>query len=270
MATINLVINLITTDPSVISFTIRYARVDNTTTPIYTTIPNATGNPYIIQNVPNGQYFIGVTPNYADGRICPEVPYDTAPCTGINALSAVVSGGNFVISYSVASGLPDVRVNIQYPNGGTFSQVYVANGVNITIVPPTGVYGDFSITMTPCCDTATGFFGSPSAPVILTVTPPNNSTLTNSTGGTLTSVSATSFSTATSLIFTSASIINTALTNFYLADGFYNSLTIAVGTGTIASGSLVTGSGTYAGVVSGNVITFSNVNASGGVAITLH
>lgn len=268
MANKNIIVNLV--NPSAISNTIRYARIDNTTTPTYTTISNVTANPYIIQNVPNGQYSIGVTPNYGDGRICPEVFQTTPPCTGINAFSAIVSSTNFVISYSVAIGLPNVRVNIQYPNGGTFSQVYPANGLNITIAQPSNVYGAYSITITPCCDTGSGFFGNPSAPIILNVTPPNNSTFTNSTSGTLTTVSLTSFNTATTLIFTAASILTTGVTHFYLPDGFYNSLVVQINTGTIASGSLVTGSGTYPGVVSGsNMITFSNVNVSGGIAITV-
>ena len=166
MSNINIVITL--SHPQAVSNNIRYARIDNTTTPVYTTVPNVTATPFIL-TVPNGQYFIGVTPNYPDGRICPEVSQNTAPCTGINSFSAVKSSTNIVVSYSVVSGLPSVRINIQYPNGESFSQVYAAAGTDITIPLPSGVTGDFSVTITPCCDADTGFFGTPSAPVIITV-----------------------------------------------------------------------------------------------------
>ncbi len=166
MSDINLIITLV--HPSAISNTIRIARVDNTNTPVYTTYANVTANPFLL-TVPNGQYFIGSTPNYPDGRTCEEVSRTTPACTGINSFSAVEDGSDFVVSYSVTSGLPAVRVNIQYPNGGTFSGVYSATGVDITIPKPPGVTGDFSLTITPCCDEDTGFFGNPSAPVIITV-----------------------------------------------------------------------------------------------------
>lgn len=167
MSNINLIINLV--HPAAISNTIRVGRIDNTTTPVYTTYANVTTNPFII-TVANGQYFIGTTPNYSDGRSCAEVSQTTAPCTGINSFSAVIDSTNFVISYSVTSGLPAVRVNIQYPNGGSSSSVHSATGGDITISIPVGVIGDYSLTITPCCDEDTGFFGNPSAPVILTVT----------------------------------------------------------------------------------------------------
>lgn len=167
MSTINLIINL--SNSAAISSNIRVARIDNTTTPVYTTYPSITANPFILSNVDNGQYFVGATPNYPDGRTCPEVNRTTPPCTGINSFSAVVVSTDFVVSYSVTSGLPAVRVNIQYPNGGSSSSVHTATGVNITIPIPSGVTGDFSLTITPCCDVDTGFFGNPSAPVIITV-----------------------------------------------------------------------------------------------------
>lgn len=167
MSTINLIIDLL--HPSAISSNVRVARVDNTPSPVYTTYANVSANPFILNNVPNGQYFIGATPNYADGRVCAEVPYTTAPCTGINSFSAKIVSTNFVVSYSVAAGLPAVRINIQYPNGGSSSNIYTASGLDITIPIPTGVLGDYSLTITPCCDEDTGFFGSQSAPVILNV-----------------------------------------------------------------------------------------------------
>lgn len=168
MSTINLVITL--SNSAAISSNIRVARIDNTTTPIYTTYANVTANPFILQNVDNGQYFVGATPNYPDGRSCPEVSRTTAPCTGINAFSAVVDGSDFVITYSAIASLPAVMVVVNYPNTAGFSNVYAATGVNITIPIPAGILGAYSIYIVPCCDVDTGFFGAQSAPVILNVT----------------------------------------------------------------------------------------------------
>lgn len=157
------------------SYILRYARIDNTNTPTYVTIPSVISSPYVIDNVADGQYTVGLTPIYSDGRNCPEVTQTTPPCTGINSFSVVAGGSpsdSFVISYSAIVGLPKIRVNISYPNGGSSSAIYTNNGVDITIPFPTGVYGTFSLTITPVCNENTGYFGAATAPVLLTVNPP--------------------------------------------------------------------------------------------------
>lgn len=168
------------THPSAVSNTIRYARIDNTFSPIYTTItgilPGA--SPYTINNVADGQYIVGITPIYADGRKCSEVTLTTPACSGINSFSAVLFVGGspvtneILINYSAIVSVPYVRVNINYPNGGVFSQTYVNNGAAIIITPPVLLYGDYYITMTPVCNLATGFFGAPTAPAIVNIPEP--------------------------------------------------------------------------------------------------
>lgn len=158
-------------NPSAASFNLRYARIDNTETPTYISVPGILSSPYLIDNVPDGQYIVGLTPIYSDGRNCPEVTQTTTGCTGINSFSAVIGGSpsGFVISYNASAAIPKVRVNISYPNGGSFSQIYTNNGVDIDIPFPVNVFGDFSISMTPVCNETTGFFGAPTAPVIVNV-----------------------------------------------------------------------------------------------------
>jgi len=268
MATINLSISF--SHPEAISSTIRYARIDNTNNPVYTTQTGVTVSPLIIQNVPNGQYIVGITPVYADGRVCTEVFQQTEGCAGIISFSAVLTGGNIVVSYNATSNVPFVQVNISYPNGGSFSQQYTNNGVDITITSPAGVYGDYSVNIQPVCDQDTGFLGTPSAPAIVTITAPNNSTLTNNTAGPLAPISLTAYSTGSQLIFTSPSVAGSGgVINFLLSDASYTALVINYGTGTVAAASLTTGTGTYTGVLTSGVITFNNVIASGGVVITI-
>lgn len=168
------------THPSAVSNTIRYARIDNTFTPIYTTIPGVLpgSSPYTINDVPDGQYIVGITPIYADGRKCSEVITNTPPCIAINSFSAVLFVGGspvineIIINYSATTNIPYVRVNINYPNGGLFSQIYTNTGSTITIIPPNLLFGDYIITMTPVCNLATGFFGAPTAPAIVNIPEP--------------------------------------------------------------------------------------------------
>lgn len=172
--TMDIIVNF--NNPSAISYTLRYARIDNTNTPTYITIPSVLSSPYVIDNVADGQYFVGITPVYADGRVCPEITQTTPACIGINSFSAVTGGSptsEFIVSYSAIVGLPQIRVNIAYPNGGSWSQIYTNDGMDIIIPFPAFVYGDFSITITPVCNENTGYFGAATAPVILNVPDPS-------------------------------------------------------------------------------------------------
>jgi hypothetical protein len=172
MSTFNIIIDFY--HPDAISNIIRYARIDNTVTPTYTTVTGITNSPYIIENVNQGQFRIYIKPIYSDGRICSETVKDTDACTGVTALSAVLDGGgDFVISYTAEVSVPIVQVNISYPNGGFSSQQYVNAGTDITITPPSGVYGTFFITMQPVCDADTGWLGVASAPVSVEIPDPS-------------------------------------------------------------------------------------------------
>lgn len=170
MANIDLVVNF--SHPDAVSNTIRYARIDNTVTPVYTTIPGILpgDNPYTISSVPNGQYRVYILPIYADGRSCPESVFTTPACSGINAFNASYDGsGNISVVYSAEGSLPSVRVNINYPNGGTASQIFT-NGDSISMSIPPNLAGTYIVTMQPVCDSDTGFFGVSTAPVNVPVT----------------------------------------------------------------------------------------------------
>jgi len=167
-------LNIFFDHPDAVSNTVRYARIDNTVSPVYTTLPGVVSSPLVIENVPNGQYRVFIKPIYADGRACPETQVDTAPCTGIQALSAIFDGGsNFVVSYTANGSLPFVQVNIAYPNGGSSSAQYSNTGSDIHIPVPAGVTGTFFITMQPVCDAETGFLGAPTSPVSVIVPAPS-------------------------------------------------------------------------------------------------
>lgn len=268
MALINL--NISFNHPAAISNTIRYGRIDNTSSPIYTTVTGVIVSPFQVQGLANGQYRVGITPVYSDGRICAEIIQDTAACTGLISFSAVLDSGNIKVTYTIDSAVPKFQVNISYPNGGTFTQQYDNGGTgSVNITPPAGVYGNYTVTIQPVCDADTGFLGSASAPAIVPVTPPNNSSLTNSTGGSIAPISMTSYASGSVLVFSQGSVANADVINFYLADAAYTQIVINYGSGTVAAASLVTGSGTYAGVLTANTITFNAPTISGGAIITI-
>lgn len=173
----NLIVTFANTDPLFTGSFIAYARVDNTTTPIYTTLGSTPPgvSPLTIPNLPEGQYIVSMIPEFSDGRSCPAVFMTTAPCTGVNAFNAVNDGsGNIDVTYSVSS--PKLLVNVIYPNGGSFSQIY-NNGDDVSIPLPANVYGNFTVTIQPVCNETTGFFGSPSAPAIVSVPQPSGAVI---------------------------------------------------------------------------------------------
>lgn len=263
--------------PAAISSHIRYARIDNTVSPIYSAPVNvlAGASPYLSPSVADGNYSVGVTPIYSDGRLCGEIFLTTGDCGVITAFSAVVNGsGDIVISYSAPVGIPKVKVVINYPNGGTASTIYTNTGTNITITPPAGVYGDYSIVMYPVCNQNTGFLGNPTGQAIVTVSPASNSITTNNTTNTLAPLSGLferldvpGFSTPFNVVSVAGS---GGVVNFYIPDGVYGHVVLTYPTGVVGGAYLTAVSGTIVAVISANQAVFNDgFTSSGGITITL-
>lgn len=158
--------------PSAIRNKTRYARVDNTNTPLFIQGPDVITSPATISpigGVDNGQWRIGITPVYADQRVCEETFYDTPPCIGVNSFNAIVEGANIVITYNAPGEIPKVKWLIAYPSGGSAYGV-VTNGSNnstITVPMPTGINGNVSVYIQTVCDEETSFFSQLSQPVVI-------------------------------------------------------------------------------------------------------
>ncbi len=270
--TIDIIVTFV--HPDAVSNIIRYARIDNTSTPVYTTIPNVLpgDSPYTISGIDDGQYLVGITPIYADGRTCQEVLLNTGfPTNGFTAFSAYFDGTNIIISYAAPAGMPQLRVNMNLPNGGFVSSLHTNTGVDITIAPPTGVYGNYSITLTAVYNQTTGYYGQTTAPVIVDITQPNNSTFTNNTTNNLAPVSVVSeVSGVFTVLFNVSQVdIGGGVVNFYTAPNVYKTIVLTYPTGKIEDCYLVTGSGTYVGSINdvAHTITFVDVDVSGGIDI---
>jgi len=269
------IINLIITfnHPDAISNTIRYARIDNTVTPVYTTIPGILpgASPYTISGVANGQYRIYIRPIYSDGRLCSETVVDTPACTGINSFSVAYDGTNINVTYSASVDLDAVRVNISYPNGGSFSQIYT-NGDPIVITPPAGVYGTFFATLQPVCNIDSGFFGTATPPSTFIINPPFNSSITNNSSLDQANLGIFSFAPTFSYLNTTTLSIGQTK-SFSIGDGTSGELFVKVDAADRDSLSctLITGTGTYTGIpFGGNLFQFIAVPILNGCTIIIN
>lgn len=154
-------------------YNVRYARIDNIATPVFipTGSPTPAQFPFTIANIDNGQYSIGITPVYNDGRACSEVVRQTSACQGIIALNATQTGSNLVITYTAPGQVPQVYLTVAYPNGGSFTGAYTngANDSTILIPIPSGVNGIYQVYMQSICDPNTGFYSDATPPVNVSV-----------------------------------------------------------------------------------------------------
>jgi len=260
------------THPDAISNTIRYARIDLGGTLDWTTITGVLpgASPYSINNVDEGQYVVGITPVYADGRKCGEVTKNTTSCGSIAAFAASFDGNDILVTYSASLSIPKVRLVINYPNGGQFSQIY-NNGAAIVVTPPSGLTGAYSLTMQAVCNENTEWYGATTAPAVIEVTPPANSSITNDSSGDITDFK---------LWYVSAENIKVVLLNvalfesgstldFYIPDGF-TIVTLSKTAGSFGAGSLDTGTGSTVGVVNGlGQMLFADTTIQNGATITL-
>jgi hypothetical protein len=164
MADINLSLQF--QHPSAIAHRVRYARIDNTTTPVWVTVsPDPTSSPANIAVVPNGQYEVRSKPIYADGRVCEETVRQTAACPGLISINAYIQGDNLIVQYTAPSDVPQVIFTINYPNGGSTTRQVVNTGSDVAVALPSGLYGDFSVSGRSVCDPDTGFY-SPSSTLV--------------------------------------------------------------------------------------------------------
>lgn len=253
------------THPEAIKALIRYKRIDlgsEWSVPAEV-LPGA--SPYSTPSVADGQYMIGITPVYADGRYCGEITKLTAVCGAISSFSAAFDGSDINVAYAATS--PKVKVNVQFPNGGTFTQIYTT-GDPIVITPPGDVFGIFTANIQPVCNETTEWYGAQTAPAVMDVQAPSNSTITNNSSLLLSQVMISTVNTegvGEVILSPTTLAASVGAATFYIAPGFYPeisviSLTTSLGwTGTLVAGisyPLVAGK-------------FNNVTVTAGIAITL-
>jgi len=158
--------------PAAISSTLEYARVDNVANPVYTTVPNVlpSASPYTIPNLDLGQYIVRMTPKYSDGRTCFPTARTTDPCFVITAFNAGFSSDNLhiLVNYSATSAF--VKVHVTFPSGGVYENIVTNDGVQISVPNPTGEVGNYTVYMIPYCNQVTNWYGTQTAPAIISIT----------------------------------------------------------------------------------------------------
>lgn len=245
------------THPSAVSNSIRYARIDTGGTLVWSVpvsvLPGA--SPYTFNNVDEGQYVIGITPVYSDGRVCAEQTVNTGSCGLVTSFASAynVSTGYIDVTYTAPVSVPKVRVVINYPNGGQSSIIY-NNGATISIAPPAGVYGVYSLTMQSVCNESTAWYSAATAPSVVVIAFP--SSLQNNTAESMNlniGVSYVVFGGPGVLFMITALIASGDSYSFNLPDGFYEKLYIntKLGADVETQATLTTSTGVY----NGNVIT---------------
>ena len=250
-----------------ISVLVRYARIDQGTVNWSEPASVLIGaTPYTITNLDEGQYRVGITPVYADGRKCSEVTKDTDVCGTISSFSAIFDGTNIVVTYSATS--EKVRIIVQYPNGGRSTQIELAGASPVTIAPPADLTGTYSVTIQPVCNENTAWYGPASAPAVFEVTPGNNSSATNNASITLAAVVVTTTDdTGNTVVFGPETLNPTEVGNFYVPDGTYTQIQLVSLSGSAGwTASLVCSSGSYPLTGAG---VFENVVVGGGTGIQI-
>lgn len=170
--------------PDAVSQRVRYQRIDNILNPVWVNVqPNPIVSPSTIAtDIPAGQYAIGVTPVYADGRTCTETVEYTDACPGLISITGSIQAGAMKVEYLAPSSVPKVRITILYPNGGSFTANYVNDGNPVIISLPSGLTGDFKVSGQSVCDEGSAFYSAPSAQVTVNNVA-NNLTITSDSIG---------------------------------------------------------------------------------------
>lgn len=257
------------THPEAVSAMIRYARIDqggdlNWSEPAEVL---AGASPYAIHNLDEGQYTVGITPVYADGRVCGETQKSTDACGAVSSMSAAYDGTNIIVTYAATS--EKVRIRVQYPNGGQSITIAAAGGSPVSIAPPPDVTGIFSVYIQPVCNESTQWYGPVSAPSVFEISPTNNSTVTNNSSIALSSVlvTVTGEDGVGTLVSNTTLLPVSAVANFYLADGTYTEISlVSLSTSLGWTAYAVTDAGVY--ILNGSNV-FQNVIVSNGNGIQI-
>lgn len=186
---INLSLNF--SHPDAIANRVRYRRIDNSVNPNWITVsPDPITSPATVAtNLDNGQYQLGITAIYPDGRSCTENFLYTDACPSLISINAYITGNTIVVQYLAPSAVPKVRITINFPNGGSYTQNYVNTGDDIAIALPNGVYGTFSVSGQSVCDEATSFFSTSSSLVSVDRSQTNTQIINSANGTAITVVS---------------------------------------------------------------------------------
>jgi len=136
-------------------------------------LPAVTGvsTPYSLTGVAAGSYTVVIVAVCASGASA-EYQVDTEKCDAVGAFNVTETTSGFNIVWSgVPAGAEKVRLEVIYPNGGSFKQNYAVAPATATIPKPAGVYGTFSFKLLSVCDESAFWYSAGTAVEINVATP---------------------------------------------------------------------------------------------------
>lgn len=135
--------------------------------------------PYTLTGVPAGVYTVVIVAICASGE---SAPYEqsTQPCMPVGSFNVTETTTGFDVTWSgVPANAEKVRIEVVYPNGGSFKQNYAVSPATATIAKPTGVYGSFSFKVLTVCDESALWHSSGNSVEVVVATPSSCPNVTN-------------------------------------------------------------------------------------------
>lgn len=112
--------------------------------------------------LPAGKYGVAIVAKCSNGKQSLEYTAYTAGCVKPASLSVIDNGNYWSITWgAIPVGAEKVRLQINYPNGGSFAQNYDPSPSTITIDKPIGIYGQFNFFAKTVCNVASNFMSDP-------------------------------------------------------------------------------------------------------------
>lgn len=128
--------------------------------------------PYSFAAVPAGTWEVVVEAICASGNSAPFSAY-SADCSALGSFSVTENSDSFTVNWAVIGAPAKVRIEVGYPNGGSFVQNYNIAPATATIPKPSGIYGTFTFVGRAVCDEAAAWYGPKSNPVEINVAAPS-------------------------------------------------------------------------------------------------
>lgn len=127
--------------------------------------------PYELTGVAAGVYTVVVVAICASGESAP-YEIETAPCSAIGSFNVTETVSGFDIDWAdVPAGAEKVRLEVVYPNGGSFKQNYDVAPAAVSIVKPAGVYGTFAFKLLTVCDESAAWYSTSNTVEVVVATP---------------------------------------------------------------------------------------------------
>jgi len=79
------------------------------------------------------------------------------------------ANNKFNITYSVPSGVNNVKINVIYPNGGTYTTIQPVGTGTASISRPNNLFGVFEFNLQSVCDTNYGWYSEPTNSILIDV-----------------------------------------------------------------------------------------------------